>query len=191
MDNKIFNFIAPYLSFIDNGSMFRKPFMWLYRVLAAVNLIWPLYILYTALDGNLFKSQGKMIFVFILIWITIAFAGWISFQLWWDRSKKVEQASSASNDFVATPVFSHFIQTLGEWAGIWVGFVGFVFALLVTIIIGQQGAYMGQMLGLGFLKTGVWSIILMPVYGYLTIVLARFLAEQWRAVVAIAINTKR
>lgn len=191
MDNKFFNFIAPCLSFIDNGSMFRKPFKWLYMVIAAVNLIWPLYILYVALDSNLFKSPGKFIFVFILMWITIAFAGWISFQLWWDRSSKVEEAYPSNKDFVATPVFSHFIQTLGEWAGIWIGFVGFVFALLATIVLGHQGAYMGQMLGLGFLKIGIWFMILMPIQGFLIIILARFLAEQWRALVTIAMNTKK
>lgn len=191
MDNKFFNFIAPCLSFIDNGSIFRKPFKWLYMVIAAVNLIWPLYILYVALDSNLFKAQGKFIFVFILMWITIAFAGWISFQLWWDRSNKVEEAFPANKDFVSTPVFSHFIQTLGEWAGIWVGFVGFVFALLATIVLGQQGGYLGQMLGLGFLKIGIWSMILMPIQGFLIIILARFMAEQWRALVTIAINTKK
>ncbi|MCE5195215.1 MAG: hypothetical protein LLF28_07205 [Nitrospiraceae bacterium] len=191
MDNKFFNAIAPYLSFIDNGGMFRKPFKWLYMIISAINIIWPIYILYIALDSNIFHSAGKVVFVFILMWLTIAFAGWMSFQLWWNRSNKVEQTSSGSNDFVATPVFSHFIQTLGEWAGIWVGFVGFVFALLATIILGQQGAYIGQMMGLSFLKTGVWSIILMPVYGFLIIILARFFAEQWRTVVSIAINTKR
>jgi hypothetical protein len=41
------------------------------------------------------------------------------------------------------------------------------------------------------MEVGFLSIILMPIYGFLIIVATRFLAEQFRALVSIANNTKK
>lgn len=190
MKNKFFSFIAPYLAFIDSGKFFRKPFSWLYMAMGVINLILPFYILYQAIDNDIFKAPFKFVLVFIVAWFTIAFASWTGFQIWWDRKDKLSFNSSAGNEFITTPVFSHFIQTFGEWLGTWIGLVGFVFALMATIILGKDGYYMSKQLGLGFLNTGIISIILMPVYGYLIIITSRFIAEQFRALAAIANNTK-
>lgn len=191
MENKFFTFIKPYLSFIDNGNLFRKPFSWLYILMAIINLILPIYIFIQAVDNNIFDSPTKFIFTFIILWIIIAFASWISFQLWWDRRTKVKNISVEGDEFVATPVFSHFIQTFGEWLGTWIGIVGFTFALLATIILGDEGYYLSQQLGLGFMNTGFLFIILMPIYGFLIIVMTRFIAEQFRALTSIANNTRK
>jgi hypothetical protein len=151
----------------------------------------PIYIFYQAIDNNIFDAPAKFIIVFILVWVIIAFASWISFQLWWDRKSKVIATSAEGDEFVATPVFSHLIQTLGEWIGTWIGIVGFSVALLTTLILGDEANYFSYQLGLGFMKTGFLFIILMPVYGFLTIVATRFLAEQFRALSSIANNTRK
>ena len=191
MENKFFTFIKPYLSFIDNGHLYRKPFCWLYTLLAVINLILPIYIFYQAADNGIFDAPAKFIIVFLLVWIIIAFASWISFQLWWDRKSKVITTSSEGDEFVATPVFSHLIQTIGEWLGTWLGIVGFSVALLTNLILGDEGYYLSRQLGLGFMKTGFLFIILMPIYGFLIIVATRFLAEQFRALSSIANNTRK
>lgn len=191
MDNKFFTFIKPYLSFIDNGHLYRRPFSWLYTILAIINLIWPLYVFYMAVDNGVFGSPAKFIIVFLLVWIIIAFAGWVSFQLWWDRKSKIIDTSAEGDEFVATPVTSHLIQTIGEWLGTWIGIVGFGSALLTTIILGDEGYYLFRQLGLGFMQTGFLYIILMPIYSFLIIVATRFLAEQFRALAAIANNTRK
>ncbi len=192
MDNKFFTFIKPYLSFIDNGHLFRKPFSWLYAVLAIGNLLIPFYVLYQAIRNHIFDyADGKFIFAFFLVWIIIAFASWVSFQLWWDRKSKVASTSIEGDDFVATPVFAHFIQTVGEWLGTWIGIVGFFVALLITIILGDDSYYLFSGLGLSFMETGFLFIILMPIYGFLIIVVSRFLAEQFRALSSIANNTRK
>ena len=191
MDNKFFTFIKPYLSFIDKGDFFRKPFSWLYIAFAVLNLILPFYILYTAIDNNIFDTfytPAKFIIVFILVWIVIAFAGWVSFQLWWDRKNKVTETSVENSEFVATPVFAHFIQTFGEWIGTWIGIVGFFVALLATIILGSDAVYS---IGVPFIQSGIASIILIPIYGFLIVVGSRFLAEMCRALASIANNTKK
>lgn len=189
MDNKFFTFIKPYLSFIDKGDFFRKPFSWLYIAFAVLNLILPFYILYTAIDNNIFDTPAKFIIVFILVWIVIAFASWVCFQLWWDRKNKVTETSVENSEFVVTPVFAHFIQTFGEWIGTWIGIVGFFVALLATI--GSDAVYLTAAIGVPFIQSGIASIILIPIYGFLIVVGSRFLAEMCRALASIANNTKK
>jgi hypothetical protein len=191
MDNKFFTFIKPYLSFIDNGHLYRKPFSWLYTLLAGINLLLPIYIFYEAVDNNIFDSPAKFVIVFLLLWIIIAFASWVSFQLWWDRKTKVTATSIEGDEFVATPVFSHFIQTIGEWLGTWIGIVGCCAALLSTIILGDEGHSFSYQIGVPFLESGFIFVILMPIYGFLIIVATRFLAEQFRALSSIANNTRK
>ncbi|MDR0832764.1 MAG: hypothetical protein LBN93_01005 [Candidatus Symbiothrix sp.] len=190
MKSKFFTFITPYLSFIDNGSLYRKPFSWLYEVIAVLNLLLPFYVLYKAIDTGIFDSPAKFIIAFLLIWVVIAFVSWISFQIWWDRKDKVLESSRERSEFVATPVFSHFIQTAGEWIGTWVGVVGFSVALLITIFLGDEAYLLGG-LGIPFLNGGLMAIITMPIFGFLIIVISRFFAEQIRALTSIANNTKR
>lgn len=191
MENKYFTFIKPYLSYIDSGHLFRKPFSWLYALMAIINILAPIFFFIFAVDNGIFRSQAKFIIVFLLIWMIIAIASWISSLLWWDRKSKVFSTSSESDEFFATPVFSHFIQTIGEWIGTWIGIVGFSFALITTVFLGDEGYLISMQLGLGFMKSGFVFIILMPIFGFLIIVVTRFVAEQFRALSTIANNTRK
>ena len=192
MKNKFFTFITPYLNFIDRGDIFRKPFSWLYALLAILNLLVPFITLFWAINKNIFEyGDSKVMITFFFIWIVIAFASWVSFQLWWDRRIKVTQTTIEGDEFLATPVFSHFVQTLGEWIGTWVGIVGTAISLSFTIFMGDTGSYFMQDLGIPFFEAGITSIILMPIYGFLIIVFGRFLAETFRALSSIANNTKK
>jgi hypothetical protein len=190
-DSFLFNFIAPCLACIDNGNMFRRPFQWLYVIIAALNIIWPFYLVYVAITANIFQLPFKYVLAFIVAWLPMVFGAWIGFQIWWNRSKKVVQTSTEGDEFFATPVFSHFIQTLGEWAGIWIGLIGPVVALLAKLMLGDESSSLLSLVGLGFVGSGIIGIILLPLYGYLILTFARFLAETWRALVAIANNTKK
>jgi predicted ferric reductase len=50
MENVFLTFIKPYLSVIDNGTFFRKPFSWLYVFFAIISLLAPIYLIYNALN---------------------------------------------------------------------------------------------------------------------------------------------
>ena len=195
MDNKFFTFIAPYLKYIDKGHLFRKPFGWLYSFIAGINLLVPLYVIYQYFMIDIFEASFKYIIVAFFSWVILAFAGWCSFQLWWDRKDKITFSSDENAEFAATPAFAHFIQTLGEWIGSWIGFVGATLAFFTTILLGDEAYYFSIQSGIPFFGefiTGGWLyIILMPVYGFLIIVLSRFLAEQIKALSVIANNTKQ
>ena len=159
--------------------------------MAVLNFIAPLYIFYQATANQIFQAPAKFIITFVLVWIIIALACWLGFQIWWNRKDKVSMTIFPDNDFLATPVFSHFVQTLGEWLGTLVAVIGFSFSLLVTIILGSEGNYLSQVLGIWFLNNSAISIIVMPIYGFLIIVIGRVFAETLRALVSIVKNTKK
>lgn len=189
MGNSLRAFVKNYLSYIDNGHLFRKPFSWLYGLLAIINLAFPVYIGYQAWSFGLLRLVARDRVVFVLVWIIVAIVSWLSFQLWWDRKTKVTTTSTEGDEFVATPVFSHLIQTLGEWLGTWLAIVGFTVALF-TLILGDDTQVL-WVLGLGFIEADASYIVLWPVYGFLIIVVTRFLAEQFRALSSIANNTRK
>jgi len=191
MKNKFFTFAKPYLSFIDDGDMFRKPFSWLYTLFAILNLILPLFILYKLIEMKIFNAGGKAAITFILLWIILAFSSWICFQIWWDRKSKISALlNKRDEEFVATPVLSHFIQTMGESLGTYIAIVGFGSALLMTIFLSGQGG--GSVsIGLPLVSGGLVSIIMSPIIGFLVIVVSRFFSEQITVFTAIANNTKK
>ena len=113
-------------------------------VMAIISLLIPFVVLYRAVDIGILDMQGKIVFVFILFWIILAFAGWVGFQQWWDRRTKVGSTSFEGDDFTATPAFSHFIQTFGEWFGTWLGMVGCGYAILSTFLLGDSNGYLSM-----------------------------------------------
>jgi hypothetical protein len=182
--------IDPYLGLIDSGNFFKKVFSGMYILLAVVNILIPIAIFVKAVDSDVFDLQGKYVLVFVLIWLTLAVAAWLSFQLWQKRRLIVANISPEGDEFVVTAVFSHFIKTLGEWLGTWIGFVGF-FVTLFTLLFLEKGNGMNEFLGLNFLKGGLAFLIILPIYGFLIIVITRFLSEQIKAIVSIVNNTKK
>jgi len=192
LDNKMFTFAKPYLLFIDAGEFFRKPFTWLYTIFAALTLLFPLYILYQLIAMKIFSAGGKTAIAFVLLWLILAFSSWICFQIWWDRkSKLTELLNKRDEDFVATPFLSHFVQTAGESLGTYIGITGFGFALLTTILLGNQASGSMSSLGLPFIGGGLLYIIMSPILGFLIIVVSRFFSEQITVLAAIANNTKK
>jgi hypothetical protein len=190
MNSRYVRFYKPFLEYIDSGKFFRTPFGWLYAVLAGFNLLVPLVILYIAIDSRLFSAGGAFFFAFLILWVVIIAASWLGCQIWWNRRQVLVAQTAPDSDFVATPVFAHFVQTAGEWFGSWIAIVGAGVGLVSGIFLRDGGV--GQMLPIQFLSGGGFaSIIVMPIVGFLAIVASRVAAEVIRALVAIAINTKQ
>lgn len=191
MENIFFTFIKPFLNYIDNGHFFRKPFVWLYTIFAILSLLFPVYALIIGIGSDVFKMPAKIIIFFILLLILLALASWIGFQLWWDRKSKIAEISDIGDEYIATPVFAHFILTSGEWLGLFVAIIGFGGSLLALIFLGEDAAYVARQIEIPLLKTGATALISAPITGFIIIVVARFLSEQVRALAAIAQNTKK
>jgi hypothetical protein len=192
MENKFLTFIKPYLLYIDKGHFFRIPFSWLYALMAIWNLLIPVYVFYEASKRQILDGQtpAKLVIAFLLLWILIAFASWVSFQLWWDRKSKINNSSVVGDEFIATPALSHYIQTLGEWIGTWIGLVGLGAALLTIIIFSNDEYNIGRLIGFNSVFSGWMAIFTAPILGFLIIVFSRFLAEQIKALSVIANNTR-
>jgi hypothetical protein len=187
--NKFLSFFDPFFAYIDTGKIFRKPFSWLYGLLAILNAIFPFVVLYWLIDAFKFL-EGQQIFGMILLWIVILAAGWFSFQLWWNRMAKVSTLTTNNDDFVVTPVYAHLLQTFGEWLGCYVAIVGAFTALLSWIFIDTSA--ISHLLGGGSMfKFGIAGILIAPIYGFLILVSFRFVAEIARALASIANNTKK
>ena len=185
MKGIFFNFIQPAIDSVDSGKFFKRPFSWLYLIFAVLNLLMPLFILYQAIQYKAFSGGFKFVASFILMWIFVAAASWVGFQIWWNRKDKVLETSAGSDEFVSTPVFTHFIQSFGEWLGSYFAIAGFGVALVGTIF----GT--GGIPGFDMFSGGFMNIILAPLQGFLIIIIFRFVAEQARALVQIANNTKK
>ena len=137
-----------------------------------------------AINNDLFRyGGGRMIAAFILVWLVIAFVSWLGFQIWWNRREKVYAAATAHDDF---------IQTFGEWAGMFVGIGGALLTLIAAIFLNGD-ASMLRMMGTGaFFGSGsLIYIVLNPIYGFIIVVVTRAAAETFRALAAIANNTKK
>ena len=188
-DNKFFSFFDPVLKYIDTGKFFREPFRWLYAILAILNLPFPIVLLVRAIESDLFRlGRGGVITVFIFIWIVVVFISWIGFQIWWNRRKKIYSVITAHDDFVAIPVFSNFIQTFGEWLGMLIGIGNPMLILIVAVFLkGDTSMLRLPLVGSGALI----NIVLHPIYGFMIVVVTRVIAETFRALAAIANNTKK
>ena len=193
----ITGFIEPYLSYIDSGKLFRKPFSWLYILHAAGNVILPFYVIYKVIDSRVFKyaseygdGAAKYVFAFLLIWLVLCVACWFGFQIWWNRKDKVQSTSEEGSEFPVTPVIAHYFQTSGEWFGTFIAIVGFGFSLIASIFLGSESGYLSSAMGLPF-DQGFLGVVLFPLLGFAIIVLTRYFAELFRCFASIANNTKK
>lgn len=191
MDSKFVNFISPLLKYIDDGHFFRKPFRILYMVLGGLSLLTPLAFLYTMIDAGMFEVSAKMTIGVLLLWLFLAAAYWLVFQVWWSRKDDVGEQKVAGEEFVSTPVFAHFIQTGGEALGILIAVAGAGFSLVSFIFLGDAPRYMVNSLGIVGADNGILGVVISPVIGFIIIVFTRFLSEQIKALAAIANNTKK
>ena len=199
MNIKFLNFIEPYLSYIDSGKLFRKPFSWLYILLAALNAILPFYVLYKVIDSGIFSQASygigvaKYVFAFMFVWLVLCVACWFGFQIWWNRKDKVLLTSEEGSEFPVTPAISHFFQTFGEWLGTYIAVVGFGFSLFGTIFLGSNAHSLSNAMNLPFNTglMGIGGIVLFPLLGFAIIVLFRYFAELCRCLASIANNTKK
>jgi hypothetical protein len=192
--NKFTTFFNPFFAYIDTGKIFRKPFAWLYGLTALFNALLPFIILYEMIDKNLFSFlEGKAIFGLILLWLVIVAAAWFSVLLWWNRLLKVSKLTADNDDFVVTPAFAHLLQTFGEWLGCYVAIVGALSAILAWLFIDADivaSLFSALDLG-GVFGAGISGVILAPIYGFVILVIFRYVAEISRALASIANNTKK
>ena len=185
---KVFTIFKSFLNYIDEGKFFQNPVKWLYMILAAANILLPLYMLYEMIDGGAFSAPAKYVILMLLGWLVMLVGFFFLGLLWWNRKDQLSTIEKNA-DFPVTPVFAHIIRTFGEWAGLLVGGVFFVVALLALIFVGDEAAYAFR--DVPFLEDGWLALLKLPIAGFLTILVTRFVSEQVKVFVTIAKNTKK
>lgn len=191
MESNFFSFVKPFLNFIDAGEFYRKPFKWLYSLIAILSLLTPLYLLYEMISKNIFDGPAKLVIGALLIWVILAFSYWIVFQIWWSRKNQIGEHKIKGDRFVATPSFVHFIQTSGESMGTFVAIAGAGASLISFILLGSDGRVIDRMIAIrGGGDYGILGVIIFPIIGYIIVIFSRFISEQISALAAIANNTK-
>ena len=183
--NPFFSLFRPYLDFLGKGQIFSL----VYLIFAVVNLFLPFVILFQVINFGLFRyPSAQLIFAFILSWLVICFACWISFQLWWDRRKKVTIISQS--EFIAIPLASDILQTMGEWLGTLTAIIGAGAGLFTAIFLGNEARYLFYAMGMDYLNFGAAAIFIGPIVGFFIVIIFRIFAELLRIVAALANNTK-
>lgn len=192
MESKFLTFVKPLLNYIDAGTFFKKPMSWFYTINAILFIIFPIALLTIGIRNDVFSMPFKFGLTFLLVWFVVVFASWIGFQIVLLRRANLKASIQEDMEFIATPVFSHLIKTIGEASGTYFGIVGFGFSLFGSIFLGDQMDNLSRSMELDpFGNVGFIGVIVFPVLGYFIIVIARFIAEFINAIAAIANNTKK
>lgn len=179
---KYCKYIDTYLSLIDSGKLFWRVFFWIFAIIAILSLAGPVLLLIIELGDGMLSSPYLL--SSILTWLFVALAGLVSFRVWWNRKNQIRDIAKKSSEFIMIPLFAHFLQTFGEALGVIIAIIGFGNGLISTL-------FRGIPLFPGFDLPSIALVVIMPVIGFFVVVLSRAMAESCKALVTVAINTKR
>lgn len=183
--NVFLNFIDPYLGVIDKGSFFKTPIYWFYIILGGFFLLLPFVILIAAIKYSDYLN-GKMIFGLVVLFLIFLFAGWIVFQILWNRKDNLT-IKEYSNSIFAIPIVAHLVKTLGEVLGTFVAIVGFGLALIISLFFNDNSYFLGNEIPI----KGFSGVIAFPIIGFLIVLLTSYLSETIKVLAEIAINTSK
>lgn len=193
MSHPFVSFLKPVLDFVDSGKFFKKPFSFLYGFIAIYNFLLPFYFFYNGIVEGFFKLEFKPQLAFYLIlFVSIAF-GWFGFMLWWNRISSLEAVTSENSEFVATPVLSHYVQTIGEWLGLTMVLCGFFIPLITHFLVKWEfmiARFVPWPFSF-FIGYDWYYCFIFPFGGFFTVLFFRFFSEQVKAIATIANNTKK
>lgn len=187
MKDKLFNFLNPIISFIDKGLIYKEPIKWLYIGIGVLCCISPLSFLIAMTSLGFFRySSASAIILAFLFFIVLCIGGWGSFVYWWRRKNQLKDVIDLNDHYIAITTISSFVKSLGDWLGLYIGFIGTLLAFIAEIG-GLTQFYEIPFLNSFMLRT----IVICPIAGLIIIILGRFIAEFLRILVDIANNTRR
>jgi len=190
LPDNLFLSIRSILSGLDKGTIIIIPFRWMYNLNALLSLLTPFILYFFGVKNNILEMPSKYVYSFYIMIFIVMIISWMTFQLWWDRKSKINKLFNDGDEFIATHLFAHSLQTIGEYLGIWIGIGGFFIYLLVYIVTRNENDYYMYQIGYFYNKTSLITVFLYPIFGILCIATFRMFSEVIRALPAIANNTK-
>jgi hypothetical protein len=182
---KLLNIWKMYVSIIDEWIIFKKPFVWIYSLSAFLVLLYPIYTLTSMWFWSRIDNLWDIIWNVWNLLISMI-VGWAWFQLLWNRKNKVEAVTDSKDDYVAVPLISYLIQTIGE--------LGWLFTALtwtwmwILSLLSNKSMYW---FSLFWINPSLVLIVFSPIVWLLIVINARFLSEVLSALTTIANNTKK
>lgn len=182
------------LNLIDNGELLKTPIKWLYIVNGILPFIMPLAVFIAFLAAANFREvfgsiMSSMLFMVILFICTLICA-YLSYIFWKKRREQFSQIISGGNKFIAIPIWAHVIRSISEWCGLYFSAIfgtSAVAAYLCTIFTGFHALRNVDALDVlpNSFVTFICSLIalafvlfIIAIFGYLTILIGRFISER-------------
>ncbi|MFN8316083.1 MAG: hypothetical protein U0T32_06505 [Chitinophagales bacterium] len=180
------------LSYIDSGKIFKQPVSWVYKAIAVLFWLLPLYMLYAFFDNKVFNSGGAVVFGFFIFLLFVTATVFLCFQLWWLRSEDVKSVGGLRGDYFTIPIVCHITRTLGECAAILLVCLSFASTIVIVLfsLMGNKENMNAIPYLQKFVSFGVFSVVVGIVSGFFAILFTRFIAEMMGVMAAIANNTK-
>lgn len=188
--NFFVHFSKPYTDAIDNGPFFQKPISWIYTIIGALCLLFPLVTAIQAISDNFFDATGDFIFMGIVFWIVLALVCLIFFQILINRRNKLLQLDG-SKGFLATTIMANLISTAGECYGIAIAIMGFSISLFSLFVDEFRHITREFSDFVPFGEIGLLGLLLFPVIGYIVVISFRFASELIMGIAQIARNTAK
>lgn len=178
LDRRVDSTVSGWARYIDNGSFFKDPISIIYRLIAFITMIFPLYLLLKAYDSGFLSShtEGKLLaLALMLIFLAVPIC-WVSGSIWWYRSRELSTITKGSSYFVTTPIFAHLLRTCGEAYGM-------LFCVLGCVVNVFLSIFDVDLFLFRFIDYGTKGVIMCPLVGYFIIIITRFLSELIQAAV--------
>ena len=172
LDKRVDSTVSGWARYIDNGSFFKDPISIIYRLIAFITMIFPLYLLLKAYDSGFLSShtEGKLLaLALMLIFLAVPIC-WVSGSIWWYRSRELSTITKGNSYFVTTPIFAHLLRTCGEAYGM-------LFCVLGCVVNVFLSIFDVDLFLFRFIDYGTKGVIMCPVVGYFIIIATRFLSE--------------
>lgn len=178
LDRRVDSTVSGWARYIDNGSFFKDPISIIYRLIAFITMIFPLYLLLKAYDSGFLSShtEGKLLaLALMLIFLAVPIC-WVSGSIWWYRSRELSTITKGNSYFVTTPIFAHLLRTCGEAYGM-------LFCVLGCVVNVFLSIFDVDLFLFRFIDYGTKGVIMCPLVGYFIIIITRFLSELIQAAV--------
>ena len=178
LDRRVDSTVSGWARYIDNGSFFKDPISIIYRLIAFITMIFPLYLLLKAYDSGFLSShtEGKLLaLALMLIFLAVPIC-WVAGSIWWYRSRELSTITKGNSYFVTTPIFAHLLRTCGEAYGM-------LFCVLGCVVNVFLSIFDVDLFLFRFIDYGTKGVIMCPLVGYFIIIITRFLSELIQAAV--------
>lgn len=192
---KITSWISKILDVIDNGSFFRVPMEYCYRIIGVlsmclcsiIGLSFP-YLFIEEMD----RAFSSTFFAFVdgaALAVFFIAMGLFLLYFWFKRAKQLNERIPNGSDTVTIPIIADFIQCSHECTGL-IYMIFIPIALIFFGFVGQFGLdHLDATSAIAFFILAIPVSVVFILIGFGIVLLGHFIGERLRAIATIVNNT--